>query len=586
MATNDWESLRLGFSQLREECAIDPPMNLAGRLTAIWMALPTPGNWRLNYWNGKDGSGIAERFIWHAFEAAALLGFPGGRDEALSFWLERVRHDAPKQYVRLISITGSQGPDQVYSVEILDICGLSADYCRTCKADAIRARLTTVETGSGGLCQPSAPPSHISEVMPMPVEAAAAQPSRVVPTTSIAEGFTTETQTADANAPQGPSDSTHGIDGGAKPDLAELSELTKRKLAIEWEASLDRNHLTGAEIDRYASTSERVWRLAASKPPSRWNDSWNVSHESAKRESGTSQSVRVARERFMALTAEYWPLWEAGGAGYESYAGELDVIKRKVFAEIEATWKERSHAASRCFETACSRAVEGALGALVREQNSRARDVELRRVKNALGPPRLTTGNPILDEIYSGADNLSPLAQKTLAAVGLRREQVVPPAWWVNAAPAPTQSVDPSPVADNAQSLSNTAGDAPPPHLLANATPQEEVPEQKPIDQAPAAKEGRAKTVARIIRELDTLKPQMFEDEKEYNELRQRYPDFLAFKIAESRSDLKKKILGIRFSARHIRLAQELAAAHHGRELSTVQDDWKRHKPREFKRPQ
>jgi hypothetical protein len=101
---------------------------------------------------------------------------------------------------------------------------------------------------------------------------------------------------------------------------------------------------------------------------------------------------------------------------------------------------------------------------------------------------------------------------------------------------------------------------------------------------ARAAKQLRAATVAKLIKELNDLKPQMFEDEAEYNELRARYPDFLTFKIAEGRPDLKMKVLAMRGSTRHIRLAQELAAAHHGRELSTIRDDWKDHKPPEFRR--
>ena len=103
---------------------------------------------------------------------------------------------------------------------------------------------------------------------------------------------------------------------------------------------------------------------------------------------------------------------------------------------------------------------------------------------------------------------------------------------------------------------------------------------------ARAAKETRAMTVARLVKELNQLKPQMFEDESEYNRLREIYPEFLAFRIGEQRPDLKVKILAIRGSTRHIRLAQELAGAHHGRQLSTIQDDWKDFKPVEFKRSQ
>jgi hypothetical protein len=109
-------------------------------------------------------------------------------------------------------------------------------------------------------------------------------------------------------------------------------------------------------------------------------------------------------------------------------------------------------------------------------------------------------------------------------------------------------------------------------------------PPGQEVDSATIAQQTRALTVARLIRELDALKPQMFEDKAEYEKLRAQHPKFIAFEIAEARPDLKLKILGIRGSIRHIRLAQELAAAHHGRELSTIQEDWKNHKPQEFRR--
>jgi len=95
---------------------------------------------------------------------------------------------------------------------------------------------------------------------------------------------------------------------------------------------------------------------------------------------------------------------------------------------------------------------------------------------------------------------------------------------------------------------------------------------------------ARADTVARLIRELNILKPQMLEDEQEYDLLQTRYPGNLCFQIAEARPDLKKKILFIRGSARHIRLSQELAAAHYGLSLETMKAAWKRQKPVQYKR--
>jgi hypothetical protein len=102
---------------------------------------------------------------------------------------------------------------------------------------------------------------------------------------------------------------------------------------------------------------------------------------------------------------------------------------------------------------------------------------------------------------------------------------------------------------------------------------------------AKRVRRARAETVAKLIEELNTLKPQMFEDEREYNLLQTRYSEFLTFKIAKDRPDLKTKVQCIRGSARHIRLAQEIAAAHYGKSRETIADAWKDHKPPQYKRP-
>ena len=140
MSTDFWESLRLGFMQLRCECAINAPTLLAGRLIAVWTAQPAPGQWELSYWNGEDGSGVTRRFEWHAQSAAARLGFGETGQKAVWFWLDQVRRDAPESHLRPHLIEGSNGDGQLFSVEILDICGLSADYCRKCEADEMTSR--------------------------------------------------------------------------------------------------------------------------------------------------------------------------------------------------------------------------------------------------------------------------------------------------------------------------------------------------------------------------------------------------------------------------------------------------------------
>ena len=136
---------------------------------------------------------------------------------------------------------------------------------------------------------------------------------------------------------------------------------------------------------------------------------------------------------------------------------------------------------------------------------------------------------------------------------------------------------------DSASSSSEDAEEqvVPPSEIKVHSSPASAGPQ---LSSAILAKQTRAATVAALIKELNAIKPQMFEDEGEYKSLRGKYPEFILFKIADGRPDLKEKVLSIRSSTRHIRLAQELAAARHGRTLSTIQDDWKKFKPAEFKR--
>ena len=147
MDTNFWERVRVGFTQLRADCAINPPNLTAGRLMAVWAAQLEPGRWRwrLEHWNKKDGNGVTERFKWLAQSAAARLGFAGAGDDAVSFWLDQIKLDAPESHLREIFVEGEES-NQLYAVEILDICGLSADLCWKCEADEIRPQADRVES--------------------------------------------------------------------------------------------------------------------------------------------------------------------------------------------------------------------------------------------------------------------------------------------------------------------------------------------------------------------------------------------------------------------------------------------------------
>jgi hypothetical protein len=72
--------------------------------------------------------------------------------------------------------------------------------------------------------------------------------------------------------------------------------------------------------------------------------------------------------------------------------------------------------------------------------------------------------------------------------------------------------------------------------------------------------------------------------QSDYERLRAQHPAFLTFKVAAKHEELREKVLNVQDHRRHYRLAQELAAAYHGRELSTVKTDWKKHKPVKYRR--
>jgi len=94
----------------------------------------------------------------------------------------------------------------------------------------------------------------------------------------------------------------------------------------------------------------------------------------------------------------------------------------------------------------------------------------------------------------------------------------------------------------------------------------------------------RAQTVGMLIHELNILKLNKYPPSC-YEALRGEYPGFLCFEIAGEIPDLQKKLFEDLYNRpRHVWLAQELAVARHGVALSTIQKDWKMHKPSEFRR--
>jgi hypothetical protein len=89
----------------------------------------------------------------------------------------------------------------------------------------------------------------------------------------------------------------------------------------------------------------------------------------------------------------------------------------------------------------------------------------------------------------------------------------------------------------------------------------------------------RAMWVAKILAELMALKPRMYGPDS-YTGLEKTYPDFAVFKIAQRHPDLRDKIENIKENVAVKRLACQLVAEKFGKELSTVQTDWKHYKPR------
>ena len=111
-------------------------------------------------------------------------------------------------------------------------------------------------------------------------------------------------------------------------DLPELSDSTKRKLALRWSILLDTNGLTGEHLHWHERERDRLQRIAAQSPrPVR---DWRTERETD--ETGIPSSVTVAKGRFNDLMEEYWRLWLSSGDRYESLVGWLEVLRQQGFS--------------------------------------------------------------------------------------------------------------------------------------------------------------------------------------------------------------------------------------------------------------
>ena len=69
---------------------------------------------------------------------------------------------------------------------------------------------------------------------------------------------------------------------------------------------------------------------------------------------------------------------------------------------------------------------------------------------------------------------------------------------------------------------------------------------------------------------------------EQYKEMKQKYPNYLTFRVADLDSvaakDIKRKVCQLRNTMPPRRLAWQIVACLHNRAVSTVESDWKKHK--------
>src|SRR5258707_4032747 len=126
--------------------------------------------------------------------------------------------------------------------------------------------------------------------------------------------------------------------------LPELSESTKRKLAIKWDDLVDSHRLTGEHLQWHEKERDRLRRVAAqSGDVSRRRVSGEASwrDDRAADAVGIKPSVAVATARFLALAMTYWCHWSPR-SGYEIFTGWLDMLRGQTLREVASVWTGRS----------------------------------------------------------------------------------------------------------------------------------------------------------------------------------------------------------------------------------------------------
>lgn len=97
--------------------------------------------------------------------------------------------------------------------------------------------------------------------------------------------------------------------------------------------------------------------------------------------------------------------------------------------------------------------------------------------------------------------------------------------------------------------------------------------QERPI----SATQRRASVVAKIIKELRVIKPDLH-NQGHWNRLKGEHPKYLIFKIAQKDASVKEWIENVQDRNDIVKLAQEIAAKYFGKTISTLQTDWSHRK--------
>jgi len=216
---------------------------------------------------------------------------------------------------------------------------------------------------------------------------------------------------------------SQGIAEGAMVDLPELSEPTKLKLAILWDALRNKQNLTDEDVSGYDLGRQWLLGVVINPPHGMKLGGLNIGHtfEDRKRAAGwlgTDPSVGAAEAWFRGIDSEYWLLWctTRDGTDYKVYAAWLDSVKRDIVVELKSIWEGRSAATDHWLENTCAPAAEKAISVLITGRISQAQKVAMNRLDL-----KARAENDRRQNLASGVSGTEP----TSAASGAKKESDV-----------------------------------------------------------------------------------------------------------------------------------------------------------------